>query len=71
MSMTVDLEEKCAINLILCCFDFAAALPTKDPSQCQGFKHTEKEDAGSITSVVVKQLEHIHPSLKTTRPTFI
>lgn len=37
--------------------------PTKYPSQCQSFKHTEKEDAGSITRIVVKQLKHVHPSL--------
>lgn len=40
---------------------------TKDPSQCQTFKHTQKQDAASITGVIVEHLEHIHSSLETKR----
>lgn len=40
---------------------------TKDPSQCQTFKHTQKQDAASVTGVIVEHLEHIHSSLETKR----
>lgn len=45
-------------------------IPTKYPTHCDDLKHTEKEDANSITGVVIKQLEDVHPTLEGTKCLF-